>query len=128
MSAGRLIVLSGLPGSGKSTLARGLAIATGAMWLRIDSIEQAIRDAGTEVSEEGYRVGYALAADNLRLGRDVIADCVNGWMLTRDAWSDTGRAAGATVTEVEIVCSDPGEHRRRVATRGSDIPGHVPPD
>ncbi len=37
-----LIVLGGLPGSGKSSIARELARETGAMWLRIDFIEQAI--------------------------------------------------------------------------------------
>ena len=42
----RLIVFSGLPGSGKSTIARGLATKIGAVWLRIDSLEQAIRDSG----------------------------------------------------------------------------------
>ena len=28
---------------------------------------------------------------------------------------------------MEIVCADPVEHRRRVETRVSDIPGHVLP-
>lgn len=42
----RLIVLSGLPGAGKSTIARALAEAIGAAWLRIDTIEMAIRESG----------------------------------------------------------------------------------
>jgi predicted kinase len=41
-----LIVFSGLPASGKSSIARALAQKTGAIWLRKDSIEQAIRDSG----------------------------------------------------------------------------------
>ena len=41
-----LIVFGGLPGSGKSSIARELARETGAMWLRIDSIEQPIRESG----------------------------------------------------------------------------------
>lgn len=127
----RLIVLSGLPGSGKSSIARGLAEKIGAVWLRIDSIEQAIRDSGVvqdELNDAGYRVGYALARDNLRLGRDVISDCVNPWRLTRDAWREAGLLAGARVVEVEIVCSAPYELRRRVETRSVDVPGLEAPD
>ena len=39
-----LIIFSGLPGSGKSTIARALAQQLGAVYLRIDTIEQAIRE------------------------------------------------------------------------------------
>ena len=87
--------------------------------------EQAIRDAGLgslEVGGAGYRVAYALAADNLRVGRNVIADSVSPWMLTRDAWRDVGLAANARVLEVEVVCSDAAAHRRRVETRTPDSP------
>lgn len=121
-----LIILSGLPGSGKSAIARGLAQRTGAVWLRVDSIEQAIRDSGVvegALDDVGYRAAYAVAEDNLRLGRDVIGDCVNPWGLTRDAWRDTGLRSGAAVLDVEIVCSDRQEHRRRVENRSVDIPG-----
>ena len=76
----------------------------------------------------GYRVAYALAADNLRVGRNVIADSVSPWMLTRDAWRDVGLAANARVLEVEVVCSDAAAHRRRVETRTPDIPGLLLPD
>jgi predicted kinase len=125
----RLIAFSGLPGSGKSTIARALAAETGAVWLRIDTIEQALRDAGAgSLDDAGYRVGYAVAGDNLRLGRDVIADSVNPWMLTRDAWRDAAVGAGASVLEVEVVCSDAAEHRRRLEGRDADIPGLAPVD
>ena len=66
---------------------------------------------------------HALARDNLELGVDIVADCVNPWMLTRDAWRETGTGAGATVTEIEVMCSNAVEHRRRVEGRASDIPG-----
>jgi predicted kinase len=122
-----LIAMSGLPGTGKSTIARALAQATGAVWLRIDTIETAIADAPGQLEDAGYRVGYAVAQDNLRLGRDVIGDSVNPWALTRDAWRDAGLAAGAAVLEVEVVCSDMEAHRARIATREVDVPGLVPP-
>ncbi len=40
-----LIVFSGLPGTGKTTIANDLAATTGAVYLRIDTIEQAIRNS-----------------------------------------------------------------------------------
>jgi predicted kinase len=127
----RLIVFAGLPGSGKSSIARGLAGQLEAVWLRIDSIEQAIRESAIapgSVEDAGYRAAYAVAEDNLRLGRVVIGDSVNGWMLTRNAWRDVGLRAGAQVVEVEILCTDLDEHRRRIETRASETPGLILPD
>ena len=61
-----LIVLGGLPGAGKTTIARELARAVGAMHIRIDSID-----------------------------RIVIADSVNPWPITRDAWIAVAARAGS---------------------------------
>lgn len=125
-----LIVFAGLPGTGKSTLARALASDLGAIWLRVDSIEQAIRETGIvgdDLKDAGYRAAYAIAEDNLRLGLTVISDSVNPWMLTRNAWRDIGVRAGVRVVEVETVCSDRREHRRRIETRANDVPGLVLP-
>ena len=73
-----LIVFGGLPGSGKTTLAREMARELGAVHLRIDSIEVALKRAGVEeMRDVGYRVAYAVAEDNLKLGRTVVADSVN---------------------------------------------------
>ena len=57
-----LYIFSGLPGTGKSTLAPRLASRLDAMYLRIDTVEQALRDVcGIRVEGEGYRLGYRLA-------------------------------------------------------------------
>ena len=115
-----LITLGGLPGVGKTTVARELARAIAAVHIRIDSIEQAIVAANVlagSIEDAGYRVGYAVAEDNLRLGRTVIADSVNPWPITREAWRDVARRAGVRVVEVEVTCSDAVEHRRRVEER-----------
>jgi predicted kinase len=121
-----LIILGGLPGTGKTTIARELAHQLGAVHVRIDSIEQAIRDSGVVVAsldDAGYRVAYAVAEDNLRLGRTVIADSVNPLRVTRGAWIDVAKRAEAVAVEIEVTCSDPQEHRRRVETRTTDIAG-----
>ncbi len=124
-----LIVLAGLPATGKTSIARELARRLGAVYLRIDSIEQALRDAAltAPLDDAGYRIAYAVAADNLRDGRTVVADSVNPVALTREAWLDVARRSRVPAVEVEIICSDPAEHRRRVESRASDIPGLVLP-
>jgi predicted kinase len=121
-----LIVMGGLPGSGKTALARGLARALDAVHLRIDTIEQALRGATMDcdaIGASGYLVGYGIAADNLFLGRTVVADCVNPLTSTRAAWRAVGERAAVAVVEVEVKCSDVAEHRRRVASRSADIAG-----
>jgi predicted kinase len=119
-----LVVLSGLPGVGKTTIARELAMAINAVHLRIDSIEQAMRNAGWKVEGEGYSVAYAIAEDNLRLGRAVVADCVNPWPLTRNEWQAVADRAGVRAVNVEVICSDVVEHRRRIESRSGDVAGH----
>lgn len=120
----RLFIFAGLPGSGKTTLARQLARRLNAVHLRIDTIEQGLRDlCNVTVEGEGYRLAYRIAADNLQLGTDVVADSCNPIELTRREWEDVATANGATFTNIEVTCSDIEEHRRRVESRVSDVPG-----
>ena len=126
-----LIVMSGLPATGRTTLSRGLASQINAVHLRIDTIEQAIVRSGLgrqPLGPAGYLVGYALAEEHLRQGLTVVAESVNPIALTRDAWRDVAIRTGAPLAEIEVICSDPTEHRRRVATRASDIPDLQLPD
>ena len=123
MRRAKLYVFSGLPGAGKTTLAKRLAAEMQAVYLRIDTVEQGLRDlCGVDVEGEGYRLSYRIAADNLRLGRSVVADSCNPIELTRREWRDVAASCGAGVVDIEIVCSDMNEHRRRIESRTSDIP------
>lgn len=125
------VVMAGLPASGKSSIARELARRTGATWLRIDSMDQAIWASGaapSDLKDWTYRAAQAVAVDNLKLGRDVIADCVNDSQEARAGWSETGRRSGVEALWLEIICGDPAEHRRRVEARTSDIAGLALPD
>ena len=123
-----LIVFSGLPGVGKTTIARALAAELRATHIRIDTIEQELRNRGVTVTSEGYDIARATARAELRRGQSVVADCVNPWPETRDAWREVGVALEVPVVEIEVVCSDAAEHRRRVETRIADIPQHELPD
>ncbi len=119
-----LFIFSGLPASGKSSLAKRLAQEYRAVWLRIDTIEQALRELfGVDVQGEGYRLAYRVAADNLKSGLHVVADSCNPWELTRREWNRTAKECGAEAIDIEVVCSDSAEHRQRVETRESEVAG-----
>lgn len=117
-----LYILSGLPASGKSTIGKMLASWTGSAYLRIDTVEQGLRDlCNYHVQGEGYRLSYRIASDILRVGGSVVADSCNPWDLTRREWRGVAKAAGADFIDIEVVCSDKIEHRHRVEERKSDI-------
>jgi predicted kinase len=124
-----LIVFGGLPGTGKTTLARELARRLSATYVRIDTLEQAILRSGvvSNAGPSGYFVGYAIAADNVSIGLTVVADSVNSLEVTRDAWRAVAKMTGVRLVEVEVICSDAVEHRRRIETRKPHIPGHTLP-
>lgn len=121
-----LITFGGLPGTGKTTLAKQLSRQISATYLRIDTLEQGLRsiaDFPEKYPALGYSLAYSLTRENLSLGQLVVTDSVNPIELTRKAWAKIALETGVQLIEIEIICSDSIEHRRRVETRASDIPG-----
>ncbi|EGH15950.1 hypothetical protein Pgy4_22911, partial [Pseudomonas savastanoi pv. glycinea str. race 4] len=94
-----LIFFSGLLGTGKTTIVSDLATRTRAVYLRIDTIEPAIRDSGAlsqDVGRSGYMIANELALSNLRFGSTVIVDCVNQVIESRHASRQTDKVCGTT--------------------------------
>jgi predicted kinase len=125
-----LIAFGGLPGTGKTIVAQTLARKLAAVYVRIDTLEQAFIASGSgqaNIGPAGYLAGYAIAGDNLRLGLTVVADSVNSLRVTRCAWRNVALEAGVRVFEIELICSDTTTHRQRVEGRQADIPSHKLP-
>ena len=127
-----LVVVGGLPAVGKTAVCRALLGERPMTWLRVDSIEQALRRSGEMAPDmpggAGYYAAAAVAGDVLSTGGDVLVECVNPLPITRRLWERTAVDAGSRLLQVELVCSDRDEHRRRVEQRVSDIAGLVLPD
>ncbi len=123
-----LYIFSGLPASGKTTISRLFAKHIKAAYIRIDTVEQGLRDlCDFKVEGEGYRLSYRLACDNLALGLNVVADSCNPITLTRNEWQQVASDAGAEYVNIEVVCSNEIEHRYRVEHRVSSIKNLILP-
>ncbi|MDP4537968.1 ATP-binding protein, partial [Alkalimonas collagenimarina] len=64
MNRPTLYIFSGLPAVGKSTLAQLLAKHLSILYVRIDTVEQGLRDlCDLDVEGEGYQLSYRIIQD-----------------------------------------------------------------
>lgn len=116
-----LVMLSGLPGAGKSHLADGLRTALPAFVLSVDPVENALYFVGIARTEPvglaAYVVVEALAEPALRAGQTVVVDAVNDDPRARRQWRELADRTHARWRPIEVICSDPGRHRRQLEQR-----------
>ncbi|WP_404430131.1 ATP-binding protein [Microbacterium lacus] len=131
VNSAALIVVAGLPGSGKSAIAEAAARRLGCGVVSVDPLEAAMWQAGIARAQPtglaAYVVAEAVAREQLQLGHDVIVDAVNDVEPARQQWRDLAEQMGVRVLFVEVVASDPVEHRRRLEARRRDIAGFPEP-
>lgn len=109
----------------------GLAQEISAVYVRVDSIEAALKNSSLQINpaeDAGYLAAVAVAKDNLANGLDVVADTVNPIGMTRNWWAKAAVSGNARLLNVEIICSVHAEHKRRIENRQSDIAGLDLPD
>jgi predicted kinase len=116
-SSPTLYIFSGLPGVGKTTLAKILAKNLNAVYLRIDTIEQGIRElCDYNVQGEGYRLAYRIAEDNLKIGNNVVSDQCNPANFVRKEWNAVAIKNHCKYLNIEVICSDKTEHKKRTTS------------
>lgn len=117
-SAGRLVLITGLPGSGKTTLAMELATSMPACrmcpddWMIASGID--LWDSSARARIEAFQLSLSL--DVLRSGSNVVIEWGTWGREERDAVRDAARSVGAPV-ELRCLDVDAEELWRRIVDR-----------
>jgi predicted kinase len=125
----RIVAFTGVPGTGKSTLAEGLAVELGAPAFAGDWLLGALKPHGvlSGLSRATFLAMYydllsTLITRQLMLGQAAIVDCLVSDEVA-ERWRQTAAQYDARLDVIECVCTDEGEHRRRLEGRTRGIPG-----
>ncbi|MFC4030027.1 AAA family ATPase [Streptomyces polygonati] len=126
-----LIAMAGLPAAGKSSVAERLGRTLPAATVAVDPVEAAMLRGGVERGQPtglaACVVAEAVADGVLALGQSVIIDAVNGVEAARRQWRTLAERHRVPVAFIEVVCSDPRVHRRRLEGRSRGITGFEEP-
>lgn len=126
-----LIAMAGLPGAGKSSVAEALGRRLASPVVSVDPIEAAMWRAGVARRQPtglaAYAVAEAVTDGVLALGQTAIVDAVNAVEAAREQWRSLADRHGVPVAFIEVVCSDPLVHRRRLEGRSRGIDGFLEP-
>ena len=110
--------MAGLPGAGKSTIGQVLGARLGFTVVSVDPIESAILRAGIDSDQAtglaAYLVAEMQAEALLTASRGVIIDAVNAVNPAREQWVNLAERVSESLRFIELVCSDPELHRRRI--------------
>jgi predicted kinase len=107
-----------------------LAAELKAAHLRMDAIETAVIRSGLAappLGAVGYFVAHEVAASCLLAGAPVVVDAVSPVAEARAGWIALAASASVALRVIEVVVTDPVEHRRRVESRESDLDGLLVP-
>jgi predicted kinase len=103
-------------------LAKNISKILKAVYIRIDTIEQGIRDlCKFDVQAEGYRLAYKIVEDNLKIGNNVISDQCNPINLTRKEWNEVAIKNNCKYMNIEVLCSNKEEHKNRIENRKAEV-------
>lgn len=121
-------IFSGLPGVGKTTLAKQLAQSlTNVTYFRVDTVEYYLKKVySQELTKQGYEIVYYQAKENLELGKNIIIDCCNPILESRELWNSLSQINNTKVINIEIICSDIQAHQNRIETRYKSNPNKYP--
>jgi len=121
-----LIAMAGLPGAGKSTIGQVVGARLGFTVVSVDPIESAILRAGIDADQPtglaAYLVAEMQAEAFLTASRSVIVDAVNAVNPAREQWVNLAARLSEQLRFIELVCSDPELHRRRIEGTEPSLP------